>query len=76
MSEGNGRQTGLVKWYNGEKGYGFISVPGGEMDVFIHSKQLRDCGIHRNLVEGEQVEFTLALGPKGRFATGVSILGK
>ena len=66
MSE---RITGTVKWFNGSKGYGFISREGGD-DVFVHYSAISADG-YRNLDEGQQVEFTIEQGPKGLQATNV-----
>ena len=66
MSE---RVTGTVKWFNGSKGYGFISREDGE-DVFVHHSAIQSEG-YRNLEEGQRVEFTVERGPKGLQATQV-----
>ena len=66
MSE---RVTGTVKWFNGSKGYGFISREGGE-DVFVHYSAIQSDGF-RTLDEGQRVEFTIELGFKGPQATSV-----
>ena len=66
MSE---RVTGTVKWFNGSKGYGFISREDGE-DVFVHHSAIQSEG-YRNLEEGQRVEFTVEQGPKGLQATRV-----
>jgi CspA family cold shock protein len=63
------RVTGTVKWFNGSKGYGFISREGGE-DVFVHHSAIQAEGF-RNLEEGQRVEFTVERGPKGLQATQV-----
>ena len=52
------RITGTVKWFNGSKGYGFISREGGE-DVFVHYSAIQGDGGYRNLEEGQQVEFSI-----------------
>ena len=66
MSE---RETGTVKWFNGQKGYGFIARDGGE-DVFVHYSAIEGDGF-RNLYEGDRVEFAVEQGQKGPSATGV-----
>lgn len=66
MSE---RITGTVKWFNSEKGYGFIAREGGA-DVFVHYSAIEGSGF-RNLQEGEQVEFTVEQSPKGPQAANV-----
>jgi cold shock protein len=63
------RITGTVKWFNGSKGYGFISREGGP-DVFVHFSAIQGDGF-KNLNEGQQVEFTVEKGPKGPQATNV-----
>jgi cold shock protein len=63
-------EKGTVKWFNGAKGYGFISRQGGE-DVFVHFKAIAgDC--YKSLNEGDQVEFEIERGPKGLQAANVS----
>ena len=69
MSE---RVTGTVKWFNGSKGYGFISREDGD-DVFVHHSAIQSEG-YRNLEEGQRVEFTIERGPKGLQATQVVAL--
>ncbi len=66
MSE---RVTGTVKWFSGQKGYGFIQREGGD-DVFVHFSAIQGEGF-RNLEEGDQVEFTIESSPKGPQATDV-----
>ena len=66
MSE---RVTGTVKWFNRDKGYGFIAQEGGS-DVFVHYSSIEGSGF-RNLNEGERVEFTVESSPKGPHATNV-----
>lgn len=62
-------ETGTVKWFNGAKGYGFISRQGGE-DVFVHFKAIVGDG-YKTLNEGDKVEFETEQGPKGLQATNV-----
>ena len=66
------RIQGTVKWFNGSKGYGFISREGGE-DVFVHHSAILAEGF-RNLEEGQRVEFDVVQGPKGLQAASVTIL--
>jgi CspA family cold shock protein len=66
MSE---RVTGTVKWFNGQKGYGFIARDGGE-DVFVHYSAIQGEGF-RNLEEGDRVEFAIEQGRKGPAAADV-----
>ncbi|GAA1307293.1 hypothetical protein GCM10009610_20590 [Pseudonocardia xinjiangensis] len=64
---------GTVKWFNGEKGFGFISTDGGGADVFVHYSEI-DAGGFRSLDEGQRVEFTVGQGAKGPQATGVRVI--
>ena len=68
MSE---RITGTVKWFNSEKGYGFLSQENGP-DVFVHFSAIQSDG-YRTLNEGQRVEFSIERGPKGLQASNVSI---
>jgi cold shock protein len=61
--------TGTVKWFNAEKGFGFISRE-GEPDVFVHHSQIQMTG-YRTLTEGQTVEFDVAPGRKGEEAQNV-----
>ncbi len=65
------RVLGTVKWFNGDKGYGFIEREDGE-DVFVHYSAISAEGF-RTLEEGQQVEFTVEQGPKGLQAANVTI---
>lgn len=56
-------ETGTVKWFNGTKGFGFISREEGE-DVFVHYNAIEGSG-YRTLEEGDKVEFEIVEGPKG-----------
>jgi CspA family cold shock protein len=60
---------GTVKWFNSEKGYGFIAREGGE-DVFVHFSAIQGDG-YKTLTEGERVEFDVAPGRKGEEAQNV-----
>jgi len=61
--------VGTVKWFNAEKGYGFISPESGE-DVFVHFSAIQAAG-YRSLDEGQAVEFDITQGPKGAQAANV-----
>ncbi|MBM4313080.1 MAG: cold shock domain-containing protein [Deltaproteobacteria bacterium] len=65
----NGRETGVVKWFNDKKGYGFISRDSGE-DVFVHHSSIVAEGF-RSLAEGDRVEFTVTQEQKGQAAVDV-----
>ncbi|CAM03143.1 putative cold-shock DNA-binding protein [Saccharopolyspora erythraea NRRL 2338] len=56
--------TGTVKWFNAEKGFGFITPDGGGADVFAHYSAIDATGF-RTLDENQRVEFEIAQGPKG-----------
>ena len=60
---------GTVKWFNSQKGYGFIEVEGGS-DVFVHHTEIQGEGF-QGLMEGDFVEFELKNGPKGEQAANV-----
>jgi cold shock protein len=61
--------VGTVKWFNPDKGYGFIAVDSGE-DVFVHFSAIQSSGF-RSLDEGQAVEFDITPGPKGPQAANV-----
>lgn len=63
--------TGTVKWFNSDKGYGFISPESGE-DVFVHFSAIEQEG-YKSLDEGQSVEFEVSDGPKGPQASNVRI---
>ena len=65
------RITGIVKWFNATKGYGFIAHDGGE-DVFVHFSAIQMEG-YRKLEEGQVVEFSIEKGPKGLQAADVKL---
>ena len=69
MSE---KEQGTVKWFNGSKGYGFISREGGD-DVFVHFNAIVGDG-YRNLEEGQKVEFSVSQGAKGPQAENVVVI--
>lgn len=61
---------GSVKWFNGEKGFGFIAMDGGGADVFVHYSAIQADG-YRTLEEGQRVEFEIRQGQKGPQAENV-----
>jgi CspA family cold shock protein len=65
-------QQGIVKWFNAEKGYGFIQVEGGD-DVFVHYSAIQTEGF-KTLEEGQKVEFEIVQGSRGPQAASVSKL--
>lgn len=69
MSE---RIIGTVKWFNGDKGFGFIERESGK-DVFVHFSAISGDG-YKNLQEGQKVEFTVEQGAKGPQASNVTVL--
>jgi len=64
---------GTVKWFNSEKGYGFIAQDNGQADVFVHYSEISGAGF-RNLEEGQRVEFEIAQGQKGPQAEKVHVI--
>jgi CspA family cold shock protein len=66
--------TGTVKWFNGEKGFGFITPADGSEDVFVHFSSIEGTG-YKSLDEGAKVEFETEPGQKGLQATGVKVVG-
>lgn len=62
--------TGTVKWFNSEKGFGFISCDEGK-DIFVHYSQIKDKGPRKDLHEGENVTFDIEETEKGPMATNV-----
>ena len=65
-------EQGSVKWFNNEKGFGFISREQGE-DIFVHYSNIQGSG-YRSLDEGQQVEFDIAPGRKGDEAQNVRVI--
>lgn len=66
--------TGTVKWFNDEKGYGFITPDGGAKDCFVHHSAIQGTGF-KSLREGDRVEFDTAQGQKGPAAENVVKIG-
>ena len=65
--------TGTVKWFNAEKGFGFIAPDDGSADVFAHFSAINSSG-YRSLDEGDKVEFETQQGPKGLQAANITVL--
>ena len=65
---------GTVKWFNGEKGYGFIAQEGGGPDVFVHFSEIEGSGF-RSLEENQRVEFEITQGQKGLQAENIRAIG-
>jgi CspA family cold shock protein len=68
--EGEDMASGTVKWFNGDKGFGFIAQDGGGADVFAHFTAISASGF-RNLEENQRVEFDITQGPKGPQAANI-----
>jgi cold shock protein len=67
------REEGKVKWFNPDKGYGFIERDNGDDDVMVHFSEIQGSG-YRSLEEGQRVSFKLHDGPKGLQAADVTII--
>jgi CspA family cold shock protein len=67
------KETGIVKWFNEEKGFGFIARQGGD-DVFVHFTAINMEG-RRTLLEGQNVSFEVVSGQKGPQAENVTVVG-
>ena len=68
-------ETGIVKWFDGKKGYGFITRANGEKDVFVHATDLRKSGIEdEDVDEGQALQFEVATTPRGLKAVKLSRL--
>ena len=66
------RTNGTVKWFNAEKGYGFISREDGD-DIFVHYSEIQGNG-YKSLEEGQKVEFEVTQGRKGLQASTVTVV--
>jgi cold shock protein len=64
---------GIVKWFNADKGFGFIAPEDGTADVFVHYSAI-ETGGYRSLEENQKVEYTVSQGPKGLQAASVRAL--
>ena len=67
-------QTGTVKWFSQDKGFGFIAPDNGGKDLFAHHSEIKNNGGFRTLAEGAQVEFEVKQGPKGLQAANIRSL--
>jgi len=65
--------TGTVKWFNGDKGFGFIAPEDGSADVFAHFSAINSSGF-RTLNEGDRVSYDVQQGPKGLQAANITVL--
>ncbi|KGP64056.1 cold-shock protein [Legionella norrlandica] len=68
------KETGHVKWFNDDKGYGFISRDNGQDDVFVHFRSIVSNAERKTLREGQRVEFVVTKGAKGFQAEEVTII--
>jgi CspA family cold shock protein len=68
------QQTGIVKWFDDGKGYGFITPADGSKDLFAHHSEIKNNGGFRTLAERAQVEFEVKQGPKGLQAANIRAL--
>jgi CspA family cold shock protein len=71
--EGTNMSTGTVKWFNGEKGFGFITQDDGGPDVFVHFSAISGDG-YRNLEDSQKVEYDVTQGQKGPQANNVRVI--
>lgn len=68
------RTQGSVKWFNNDKGFGFITPEGGAKDCFVHHSAIQGSG-YKSLNEGDRVEFDMVQGQKGPAAENVTKIG-
>jgi cold shock protein len=71
MREVESMTQGTVKWFNSDKGFGFIAPDGGTQDVFVHYSEIQGSGF-KALEENQRVQFEVGQGAKGPQATGVT----
>ena len=67
------RTTGTVKWFNNDKGFGFITPEDGSKDLFVHHSAIQGSGF-KTLAEGAKVEFDITQGAKGEQASNVTVV--
>jgi CspA family cold shock protein len=67
-------QTGIVKWFDDGKGYGFITPEGGGKDLFAHHSEIKNGGGFRSLQENQRVEFEVKQGQKGLQAANIRVI--
>jgi cold shock protein len=67
MTQNNSENRGTVKWFNGQKGYGFIQPDDGSKDVFVHISAVERAGL-RTLNEGQKVVFAIERGQQGKLS--------
>ncbi|MBV2179624.1 cold-shock protein [Castellaniella sp. MT123] len=66
-------ETGVVKWFNNDKGFGFITPDNGGKDLFVHFSEIQGSG-HKSLEENQRVSFVVGQGQKGPCATQVAVI--
>ncbi len=71
MKEQNGVVQGVVRWFNSERGFGFVASEG--VDYFIHYKEINSTAGFKTLKEGQRVRFTAGVSPKGKVAKGLQV---
>jgi CspA family cold shock protein len=69
------RTTGTVKWFNDDKGFGFITPEDGQKDLFVHHSAIQGSG-YKSLAEGDRVEFDAVQGQKGPAAENVAKISR
>lgn len=67
-------ETGVVKWFNSEKGFGFIMPESGGKDLFAHFSEIQGGSGYKTLEENQRVSYVAGMGPKGPQATKIQIL--
>lgn len=67
-------ETGIVKWFDNDRGFGFIMPENGGKDLFAHHSEIQSNGSHSTLTENQRVSFVIGQGQKGPCATKISVL--